>query len=130
MKLSKVAALMETYKMWDWIARETLKRKRMVSKLDYVYDFPFIYVYNDYYPKSICWLCQFTFDMWDHLSCRDCPLYNKWGIKEPEDHRLCTSEHSLYDSWANSWGWLGSYICAREIADRVKKELNELGYSC
>ena len=80
-ELTREEAIQEHRKMWTWIAEETLKQKRKVTKEDY-----FLHFQIKDIPKGNCYLCEYTFqfieksDLKFIIHCSFCPVY--WASPE------------------------------------------------
>lgn len=88
--LTREQAIIEHRKMWNWIANETLKQKRIVQKKEY---FNF---FNKEKSYNYCYCCDFVHSY--NETCRHCPLM--WG-KDIKDNciYLHNGDKGLYDRW-------------------------------
>lgn len=120
MKLTFNEAIANHRKMWNWIADETEKRKRIITK--YIY-----FKENDIKEcNHLCFCCQYTVDnrefarnMAEIRDCRLCPI--DWGVMIGSyDKYQCFDHNTSYDWWceacdADDWQFAAKY--ARHIAN-------------
>lgn len=76
-------------KMWQWMAKEGIKRRKFIDKCEYLAEHNLEQMEND------CYLCEYVV-MTSLMLCHDCPI--KWG----EHNELCTDYNSLYYHWRNT----------------------------
>ena len=87
--LTKEEAVKRHRMMWNWIAYETLKRKRRVYKSEAVKHFG----WNPCMMVADCWCC--TYDHKDNqLSCKNCPVV--W----PSEHCMNCTGGGLFKKWS------------------------------
>lgn len=90
-KLSKEEAINEHRKMWNWIAEETIKRKTIVTKDDYMHEaFKKEHPYRST-PQSLCFCCEYTRQQ--NESCSKCPI--EW----PSYEDRCNVNNSPFYEW-------------------------------
>lgn len=110
MKLTKQQAIEGHRKMWNWIADEIEKRKRVCIiidlKMQYCED-------NDLTLKNGCFCCEYD-DM--NYGCVKCPL--DWG----KGKYCSTDKYSLYTRVAYADTWQEQAGLARQIANLPEKE--------
>lgn len=87
MELTKREAIKEHRKMWLWIARESIKQKRCMTKEEYLSE------YN--YPEisSRCFCCEYVRENFEH--CNMCPV--DWITVTS-----CMGNGSYYIGWRNA----------------------------
>ena len=98
-------------RMWRWIADETRRQKRHVSKRDYFKAFG---IPEWERPFSKCYACEEgrqrardnDYDV-DLMMCDYCPI--DWG------KCCCTEKGTLYDEWKHTY----SYERAAELAQKI-----------
>ena len=115
MKLTKKQAVKEHRKMWNWIADETERQKRKVSKEDYFNAHP----EYEMRPLLDCFCCEYD-DQHELRNCRYCPVL--WNT---ENHR-CYWNGTVFGSWGSteSCEWNNAALYAREIANLPEREGN------
>lgn len=86
MNLTFDQAIEEHRKMWNWIANETLKRKRVITKKDYLYRYPDLDLENE------CFLCEYVFNNMN-CDCDYCPV--TWRNSD-DSGKYCCSTDALY----------------------------------
>lgn len=87
--LTKEEAIKRHRMMWNWIAYETLKRKRRVYKSEAVKHFG----WNPCMMVADCWCC--TYDHKDNqLGCKNCPVV--W----PSEHCMDCTGGGLFKKWS------------------------------
>ena len=117
MDLSCDEALRKHKDMWNWIADETLKQKKCVSKDNY---FEHMHIFPLDIPFHKCYLCEYSKaikesnkDYFPYLMCNFCPV--DWG------HINCCDMHSPYSLWkytcAEGLNWEKAANYARAIAE-------------
>ena len=82
MTLTKEQAIENHRKMWNWIADETLKRKRVVRKDEYFIEKGISVV------QCWCYCCEYSTDN-SYIDCDKCPIQWKNGLCEAGE----------YDDW-------------------------------
>lgn len=111
--------------MWNWIADETEKRQKAVTKAEY---------FKQNKLKSVfceCYCCQYAFDNSEIMrrgdKCRDCEICPiDWGVKVcGNDYKQCVAEKTDYSKWddyvfLNDWKSAAKY--AGEIANLPARE--------
>lgn len=92
--LTKEEAIKRHRMMWNWIAYETLKRKRRVYKSEAIKHFG----WDPCTMIADCWCCTYIHKD-DQLCCKNCPvvwpgkhctcndLYQKWSCTGPIDYK-------------------------------------------
>lgn len=115
MILAKLGAILKHRTMWHWIADETRKKKRKVTKKEY-FDYHNI-PYEDR-PLNLCFCCEY--DESDDIivgrrRCEFCPIdwCNDWGNKD------CNVAGSLFKQWlaCNDKDWKRAAKLADKIAE-------------
>ena len=106
----------EHRKMWTWIAEETLRQKKKVSKYDYLSKYN---IYN--ILDGNCWMCEYAYKK-TKGNCDNCPL--QWlDIDGIEISYCCESPCSLFRAWIKEDDYQKAYELAYKIANlKVKKE--------
>ena len=120
MKLTFEEAIENHKKMWNWIADETLNRKKTVTKSDYFKENNIEECYN------YCFCCQYATDNSDITqlglemkNCMICPI--DWcKIVGNYDECQCFEHNTPYDWWIDAcdlkeWKIAAKY--ARQIAN-------------
>jgi len=146
MKITKEQAIIEHRKMWQRIAKETNKQKRVVAIEEYFKKyFPYSVLNNSFcceygYHKSvnkkfkrlICsikkWLKYniFCFDNCKYcsqLSCFSCPI--DWGNET--DYQMCYNKthhdgNGLYAIWCRTEDWKKAAKLAEQIAELPERK--------
>ena len=118
-ELSKSEAIRLLIKMWNWIADETLRRKKKVYKEDYFREME-ISIENR--PFNDCYCCEYDKQ---HLNdCSNCPL--DW--KSEVDSFMCQDkyemddEKGLFSQWSREKNYKKAAELAREIANLEERE--------
>lgn len=88
MELTKEEAIANHRKMWNWIADETERQKRVVLKIDYFFMHGFS---RENTPASLCYCCEYDRPRSD--SCKECPI--DWG--SDSSFVMCECRHHLGD---------------------------------
>lgn len=127
MNLTKKLAVELHRRLWDWVANESERQKRIVGKSEYPL-FKHLKICNN------CWCCEYARerakvepvtptkyeDKWIirynmyYQRCKYCPL--KWGTEN------CVSLQSEYGKWASAETWQDAAYWARVIAELPEKE--------
>ena len=88
--ITKKQAIAEHRKMWQWIAEETLKRKKIVYKKEYM---------KEYFPnediRCNCFCCEYDKQKTnpeENIGCKFCPL--DWGSD-------CSTAQCMDKSYSN-----------------------------
>ncbi len=127
MKLTREQAIKEHRKMWNWIADETLKRKKCVDKKDYFGEHP---EYEEFLcvPVCFCWCCEYDSEkLLDYVnlnkdgeqqSCSFCPI----DFHNSDFYRKCLNDESVFTEWLRSFDY--NYEQAAKYA-RMIAELPE-----
>ena len=95
--LSREDAIKNHRKMWNWIADETLKRGRPVSKIEY---FDEIGMPEEIRPYFNCYCCEYDLNNNDEPGwwCKNCPVdWRTLPDKLKRKNRICTK--SFYNKW-------------------------------
>ena len=98
-------------KLWNWIADETEKQKRIVKNAENPM------VQKDE-PLNDCYCCEFVFEQYGHPHyryCDKCPL--NWGKSQDLYHR-CLEFDTLYDLWCDI---LNDDIVFENEAEKLKE---------
>lgn len=104
--LTRETAIKNHRKMWNWIADETLKQKRIVGKYEY-FQFLEIKMNNlDRRPKNLCYCCEFANGL-----CPRCPI--DWGQNDAWCYDISTG---LYIKWQKELNYKKAAKIARRIA--------------
>ena len=113
MKLTFDEAIENHRKMWNWIADETEKRQRIVSKGDY---FKENEIMEDVFEKCFC--CEYGGQRVGRYTgtdkCSYCPI--NWICDN------CEEKESPYTLWSDCEEWELSAKYAREIANLPARE--------
>ncbi|MCH5186818.1 MAG: hypothetical protein J1F63_00340 [Oscillospiraceae bacterium] len=117
-KMTKAEAIANHRKMWNWIADETEKRQRCVSKDEYFYT---VDIANR--PHQRCYCCEYSAQNgilpFPEYDCGLCPVVWPFG-------GLCCTpdEDGLYDCWCRTYGldWQLAAELARQIAELPERE--------
>ena len=107
--LTKEEAIKRHRMMWNWIAHETLRREKRVSKPEAIKHFG----WSTKNMRSVCWCCTYAHSD-DDFSCEKCPI--QW----PEG--LCTSSikgRGLYGKWCDTIWHKDDYKQAAEYAYEI-----------
>ena len=104
--LTKEQAIENHRKMWNWIADETLKQKRVVRKQEY---FVANNIPDSIRPDSDCYCCEYSIINF-RRSCSVCPI--QWN------HRLCYV--SEYNDWRAAY-YKENYKKAAKLARKIAK---------
>lgn len=102
MKLTREQAIYSFRQMWNWIADETKKQKRKVSKSEYP-------LMKEMSIISDCFICEYCEK--SVIDCRSCII--KWPGAD------CGDPPSPYYQWVHCqrWEWGKAAQYAREIAN-------------
>lgn len=103
-KLTKEEAIKRHRMLWNWIADETLRQKRFVTKREAFAHFGWPDILNH------CWCCEYA-----AVSCRFCPI--NWGTGYE-----CQSNGSLFRLWVTSRSYEDTAKYAREIANLPERK--------
>ena len=109
MNLTREQAIAEHRKMWNWIADETLRQKRVVGKKEYFDTFQNTYKER---PMYNCWACEFS-PKNSGTSCGNRCIID-WKCHS------CGSAGSAYSNWlelAESDNYIEIAEAARKIAE-------------
>lgn len=105
--------------MWRWIYRQTLKRKRKVTREEY-------FSKNKIEEKVFnnCYCCEFAFGT-DCSACRACPL--NWGsyaeTKKCVDKFERNDHKGLLAKWNSTVNWRNAAKLAKQIATLPERDL-------
>ena len=112
--MTRAQIIREHRKMWNWIADETLKKKRKVDKDEYFEKYKKKYRNQ---PRNDCFLCEYNIVM-QNSDCDSCLI--NW---DSAGNRNCMN--TLYGEWVRI-----NYDCykyaaevAREIANLPEKKV-------
>ncbi len=109
MKLTKEQAIAEHRKMWRWIAEETEKQKRCITKLKYC----LLHLRNrSEFPLHECFCCEYDYCTDNNNMCQSCPI--DWGVCATE--LMC--EYGLFGQWHTAVK-NHNYEMAAELARRI-----------
>lgn len=103
-KLTKQQAVEEHRKMWRWIAEQTEKQQRYITKVDYLEQ---LEIPKSEYPHSNCFCCEYgkntriSLGYCDNAenTCKFCPI--DWDSTEIEF--MCQNKDSTHDNLYYSW---------------------------
>lgn len=112
--LTREQAITEHRKMWSWIADETLKQKKKITKKDYFEKFGSAYLGV---PKAGCFCCQYALKI---NKSEGCCIF-EWPVTDRDDVEYAVCNYSVYGDWREA----GDYIQAAEYA-RAMANLKEL----
>ena len=122
MKLTREQAIEEHRKMWNWIADETLKRRKCVYKRDYL-ETQNIKLFDLYVN---CFLCHYARQFDDgYKDCSRCPLeWRKSGDTRysGNEYCICDKDGMLYREW--SYAKFSPIFSSKHIADLARKIAN------
>lgn len=134
MKLTHEEAINEHRTMWRWISKESLKRKKKVSKEDYFKTHPNVLDFDvrvdpnimhteirTYHGiKNNCFLCEYVYgkENLNSFFCSDCPLC--W----PNNFCISIFGNGLYNDWVllDDSDYKKASRLAKEIAELAAKE--------
>ena len=110
--LTKEQAIAEHRKMWNWIADETEKSKKIVGKSAYFRKT----APNDMGILHDCYCCRYDISNIPDRTfrCRYCPI--DWG-NNTRHQFMCQGFNGLYTKWCTSTDWEKSAKLARQIAN-------------
>lgn len=122
-ELSKQEVVAKHREMWNWIANETLKRKRKISKAEYFSEMKIPFGHR---PLFGCYCCEYTKQKAKNLDiyCNLCPL--DWGSKV--NGFMCENKYEHYDKkglyaqWRCEIDYKKYAELAREIANLEERE--------
>ena len=121
MKLTLKDAVDGFRKQWNWMADETLKRKRKIIKNQYFDEHDILR--NIPLPHHCCYLCEFSKmicvgDAW----CNKCPI--EWGGKIGNCYHKDRDEDykGLFSRWEKTTDYEEAARLARKIANLPLKE--------
>ena len=128
MKLTKEEAIANHRKMWNWIADETERLERIVSKAEY---FQKHNISNYDIPPHSCYCCAFDLQYWALPLCGACPI--NWGVNTEitsciiEESAFCSKKESPFRKWVTVVNyypddWERAAKFAREIANLPERE--------
>ena len=105
-------------KMWNWIADETLRLKRIVCKHEY---FQAMNIDEVLLPLNTCYCCESCY----HLKyCDDCPI--DWKSNAPEfkckNKEKIFDNNGIYGKWLDEPDYKKAAKLARTIANLPEKE--------
>ncbi len=126
LNLTREQAIVEHRKMWRWISRETLKRKKQVTKKIY---FEEKHIPVAERPFAGCYACEYdgTFEFnYGETQCQNCPL--EWGGNA--DHVMCLHTdnppqgqlQNLFGRWLAASNWKEAAELARQIAELPERK--------
>lgn len=110
MELTKSEAVERHHQLWSWIAEETLKKKRCVTKAEAFIYFGWPRVY------ASCWCCEYT-KLHGRRSCDACPI--DWS---PSGVTHC---YRLFNDWLSAVSYMDyrkAANAAKQIAELPAKE--------
>ena len=119
-KLPKQTAIENHRILWDWLAEETKRRKKIIKKDNYICEInPFIEKL-----EAHCWPCEYTTIMNQSILnsidiCEKCLFM--WGNESDDTCIHVNYTHGLYKEWSNAETWETAYKYAKQIADINEK---------
>lgn len=117
--LTKEQAIEECREMWTWIAEETLRLKRCVSKLEYFrrnYIKDYTCLDDNKCVCNECFCCHYLYlkeNKSDSFHCSECPII--WGST---GHSYCCLESSPYIGWIRATE-INDYESAAKYAFKI-----------
>lgn len=109
MKLTFDEAVENHRKMWRWIAIQTLKKKRIVIKSEYIAAFNSQTILNN------CFCCEYTVQFHTGLNCLYCPI--EWNSYERfyncERNR---DSYGIYGRWYKTKNYKEAALLAYKIS--------------
>ena len=111
---------------WNWIADETIKRKRRIIKMDY---FNENLDKNEEPPLAGCYACQYSAEQRGIISfsknmCQFCPI--DWHSDSPYAMCMNKDEHSFrsntFAAWSETNNWKKAAELARQIAELPERK--------
>lgn len=112
MKLTRDKAIEEFRKMWNWIADETERCGEKMWPEDYLHEFGFDWVQDDF-------LCEYKRQNKTCACCGNCPIsFNEDGGPAKD----CEDAGSPYDAWYWEEDWKKAAELARRIANLPERE--------
>lgn len=115
--LTRKRAIEEHRKMWNWIADETEKRNKIITKEDYFAEHSGLRICG-YVPNINCWCCEYV--IFNSSGCKSCPIL--WLLDDKYKYATCTDEQSPFHKWAESISIMVRAHYAREIANLPERE--------
>ena len=119
MKLTREEAIANHRKMWNWIADETERLERVVSKSEY---FQKHSISHNEAPHNGCYCCGFDLQFRSLPLCGACPI--NWGVNA--EIKSCSDENSPYRKWVIAKhffnDWKSAAKLAREIANLPERK--------
>ena len=120
MQLTREEAIANHRKMWNWIADETERLKRVVLKPEYFKEHN---ISHNEVPRFSCYCCGFDLHCWSLPLCGACPII--WGVNT--EMYACLNEKSPYKKWnivvkRYSDDWESAAKLAREIANLPERK--------
>lgn len=105
----------EHRKMWNWIADETLRLKRVVNKSEYFFS---IGLRRNDWPVCKCFCCEYT-----SMCCDHCPL--EWHGSDKTISQTCFigGEYSRWRLACEVGDWEKASDLARQIANLPEREI-------
>lgn len=123
MKITLKEAVDNFRKQWNWIADETLKRKRQVKEFEYFDEQVSVELSI---PYNECYLCQFSGVERLVDQCTKCPVEWSGEIGNCYDKDALDDHASLYGRWEMTTDYIEAANLAREIANLpLKKQYQE-----
>lgn len=118
-ELTKKQAVEEHRKMWRWIAEETEKQKRVITKEEYLSLY-----YKDIYLVNAWFCCEYSVQQGG--LCKKCPI--NWD-SECDKYMCCDKtnfeDDNLYALWTEAGdteNWKKAAEVARQIAELPESE--------
>lgn len=128
MVLTRKQAITEHRKMWNWIADQIIKLRKLID----VYSYKKAYLYRKrlFDIRNNCFLCEYSKSYFYSL-CKNCPL--DWGYVADDVEWFCPCEGNPFSSNEEEYGlwwkcqkaktWEEQARIAREIANLPEREI-------
>lgn len=113
MKLTKAEAIANHRKMWNWIADETLRRKKFVDKDDYFETLGITSI-----PRLKCYCCDYDYNFINMSRCEHCPIdWNSGSF-------VLQCMNNVFFLWmSNLYNYKEAAKLARQIANLPERKL-------
>lgn len=124
LELMKKNFICKHRKMWNWIADQTLKLKRKMSKQEY---FKVLNIPIDEIPYNLCYCCEyakFSAEIYNNVMCDNCPIDWKSNAKYCQCLDVSKLQHDKgsYFRWMDTQEYKESARLARIIANLPESE--------